>query len=150
MTDHDLRKLSRVQLLEMLLEQSREVARLRGELEQARCQLEDRRIRIAEAGNIAEAALQLNGVFATAQAAAEDYLASVSEALQTSRENCRNLEEQTKHRCEQMVLEARAESAACWDAIREKVRDPYLDRESWQEIMDLLDSKPGDRNKVRK
>jgi len=89
MKDHDLRKLSRAQLLEMLLAQSKEVARLQEELQQAQLQLEDRRIRLSEAGNIAEAALQISGVFSAAQAAAEEYLASVSESVSATRENCR-------------------------------------------------------------
>jgi hypothetical protein len=149
MTDHELKKLSRAQLLEMLLAQSKEVARLRKELQQAQQQLDDRRIQLSEAGNIAEAALKLNGVFAAAQSAAADYLDSISESVRISEANCRAMEEQTKRKCDQMVRAAQAESAAYWDTVREKVRDPYLDRESWQNILELLDSKPGDPNKVR-
>ena len=150
MTDHELKKLSRAQLLEMLLVQSKEVARLRGELKQAQQQLEDRRIRLSEAGNIAQAALELNGVFSAAQAAAEEYLASVADSVKTTQEKCLVMEEQTRIRCEEMVRDAQAETAACWDALREKIRDPYLDSRSWQDVLAMLDGKPGDRNKVRK
>lgn len=150
MKDHDLRKLSRAQLLEMLLAQSKEVARLQEELQQAQLQLEDRRIRLSEAGNIAEAALQISGVFSAAQAAAEEYLASVSESVSATRENCRIMEAQTRQTCEQMIRDAQRESAAIWDSVREKIREPYLEWESWKQVMDILDSKPGDQNKVRK
>ncbi len=76
----DLRKLKRADLLEILVEQGRELERLRHELALAQAELEDRRIRIDNCGSIAEAALQLNGVFEAAQAAADQYLASVKMA----------------------------------------------------------------------
>ncbi len=44
MTEKELRRLSRMDLLEMLLEQSREVERLQKELETVKNQLSDRRI----------------------------------------------------------------------------------------------------------
>lgn len=74
MTDKELRKLSRIDLLELLLEKSRENEKLKEELEQVKAKLADRKINIEKAGSIAEAALVLNGVFQAAQAAADQYL----------------------------------------------------------------------------
>ena len=70
MTDRELRKLSRAELLELLLEESRENERLRAQLQEMNEKLADRAIRIERAGSIAEAALQLNGVFQEAEEAA--------------------------------------------------------------------------------
>ena len=69
-----LKKLSRQELLEMLIESERHVEQLEKELEETRKQLEDRKIQIENAGSIAEAALKLNGIFEAAQAAADQYL----------------------------------------------------------------------------
>lgn len=77
MTEKELKKLSRVDLLEMLLEQSRENERLREELEQVKSQLAERRIKIEKAGSIAEAALVLNGIFQAAEEAAAQYLENI-------------------------------------------------------------------------
>lgn len=77
MTDQELRKLSRADLLELLLEQSKENERLREQLKQAQEQLASRKIEIDNAGSIAEAALQLNGVFEAAEKAAAQYLENV-------------------------------------------------------------------------
>ena len=77
MTEQKLRKLSRMELLEMLLEQSKEVERLRQENQRLAEQLESRRIMIDEAGSIAEAAMELNQIFETAQKTAEQYLQNV-------------------------------------------------------------------------
>ena len=77
MTEKELRRLSRMDLLEMLLEQSREVERLQKELETVNNQLSDRRIMEQEAGSIAEASLKLNKVFEAAQQAADQYLENI-------------------------------------------------------------------------
>lgn len=77
MTDKTLRKMSRRELMEMLLEQSKEVERLRAELEQAKQKLRSRQILLREAGSIAEASLRLNEVFESAQKAADQYLLNV-------------------------------------------------------------------------
>lgn len=63
MTDKELKRLSRAELLEMLLAQNEENERLKTELAQAQKALDDRRILIDECGTMAEAALKLNGVF---------------------------------------------------------------------------------------
>jgi len=77
MTERELRKLSRADLLELLLEERRENERLRTRLEIAGEQLRDRTIQVKEAGSIAEASLRLNRVFEAAELAAEQYLENV-------------------------------------------------------------------------
>lgn len=77
MTERELKKLSRVELLEMLLALSKENEGLTREVETLRAAQEDRRIFLENAGSIAEAALAINGVFQAAQAAADLYLESV-------------------------------------------------------------------------
>lgn len=79
MTDKELKRLSRAELLELLLEQVEENERLHKEIEELKNQLEDRVIKLEQAGSIAEAALRLNGVFEAAEAAAKQYLDSVKE-----------------------------------------------------------------------
>ena len=84
MADRELRRLSRRELLEMLLAQSRENDELRRRIEELEAQLNAREIEVDEVGNLAEAALKLNGVFEAAQAAADQYLENVrrSSAMQ--------------------------------------------------------------------
>ena len=77
MTDKELRRLSRRELLQMLLEQTGEVERLQAELDKTRAELDDRAIMLESCGNIAEASLKINRVFEAAQQAAEQYLANV-------------------------------------------------------------------------
>ncbi len=77
MTDRELKRLSRADLLALLLQECRENERLRAELAEIKEQLANKTIRIGEAGSIAEAALRLNGVFEAAEAAASQYLENV-------------------------------------------------------------------------
>jgi len=77
MTEKELHKLKRGELLEMMLAQSREIESLRDRIKELEGKLEDREIRIRESGSIAEAALKLNHIFEAAQAAADQYLENV-------------------------------------------------------------------------
>lgn len=99
MTEQELRKLNRRDLLELLVSQGKERDALQAELEETKAALADRQLHIAEMGSIAEAALMVNGVFDTAQKAADQYL-----------ENIKQRSEQTDKRCTQLEQEARAKS----------------------------------------
>lgn len=77
MTDKELRKLSRAELLEMLIAQVEENESLRKRLEEAETALEDRRLIMEQAGTMAEAALRLNGVFEAADKAAQQYVENI-------------------------------------------------------------------------
>lgn len=79
MTEKELKRLSRSELLEMLIGQMEENEQLKTELEKARKKAESRQIAIDRAGSIAEAALALNGVFDAAQAAAAQYLENIQQ-----------------------------------------------------------------------
>ena len=85
MTDKDLRRLSRSELLEMLIAQTEENRQLKIRLERAEAQLRDRRIAVEKAGSLAEAALQLNRVFEAADKAAQQYLENVRLMSEISR-----------------------------------------------------------------
>ena len=91
MTDKELRRLSRSELLEMLIAQTEENSQLKIRLEQAEAQLRDRRIELDKAGSLAEAALSLNGVFQAAEAAAQQYLENIQRISSQQDTICRSL-----------------------------------------------------------
>lgn len=74
----DLKKLSRTELLELLLEQTKELEATQARVQELEKQLSDRKIELEKAGNIAEAALRLNRIFEAAQQAADDYVLGVT------------------------------------------------------------------------
>ena len=116
MTDKDLRRLSRAELLDILYEQRKRYEDSLAENQALRQQL-DRTLRIASAGSIAEAAIQVNGVFEAAQAAADQYLASVkaatAEMVQKTDEAQRQREtiiQDAKQQAGQIVQDAQAQA----------------------------------------
>ena len=72
MTEKELRKLGRAELLELLLEQAREFEALEQRLNAAEAALQSRQLQLETCGSIAEASLKLNGVFEAAQKAVDE------------------------------------------------------------------------------
>lgn len=110
MTERELKKLSRADLIEMLLVLSKENAQLRSTLALAEEQLADRIIKTESVGSLAEAALALNGVFEAAQAASEQYLYNIR--LRSEQQNQINarLELETREKCERMLQAAKQQA----------------------------------------
>ena len=90
MTDKEFRKLSRSELLELMLAQSREIDRLQAELEETREALQERNLKIESCGSIAEAAAE---VFHAAQKAADMYLLNVQRICAEKAEEAGKTEE---------------------------------------------------------
>lgn len=129
MTDRELRKLRRSDLLELLIQQDEEMEALKEKLKEAEDKLQSRKIAIDTAGSIAAASVSISGVLEAAQDAASRYLENVEEMkfrqekicaemeeksrmeagalLAETKERCRKMEEETRRRCEQMRREAR-------------------------------------------
>ncbi len=78
MNEKELRKLSRMDLLELLIMEGKKNRQLQEEIEKLKEELQNKQILIRESGSIAEAALKLNGVFEAAEAAAKQYLENIS------------------------------------------------------------------------
>lgn len=87
MTDKELKKMSRAELLEIMVAQGKEIDRLKAEQEAVKKQLEDKQIKIAESGSIAEAALKLNGIFEAAQKAADQYVENIRHKGQETKQS---------------------------------------------------------------
>ena len=135
MTEKELRKLNRAELLELLLELSRENETLQAQLKQTEAALSDRRLQMEEAGSIAEAALRLSGIFEAAQEAADQYLSSVSERTARQEEICIRMEAETKRKCDEMVERARLDSQRYWDEISRRMEDFYNAHAGLRELL---------------
>ena len=86
MKEKDLRRLKRVELLDMLIEQGRlvdaqaeEIKKLKEECEELNRKLEDRKVSLEKAGSLAEASLKIAKVFLAAEDAAKIYLENLKE-----------------------------------------------------------------------
>ena len=110
MTDQELKKLNRVQLLELLLAATRENEQLHARQEELERRLQSRDIQLENAGSIAEAALSLNGVFEAAESAAAQYLENVQRLSGEGEALCRRMEDEARKKAEAIRAEADAYS----------------------------------------
>lgn len=122
MTDEELRKLKRADLLELLVAQGKENEALQEKLRQAEAALWDRQIQLDEAGNIAEAALRLSGVFQAAQQASDQYLENIRKKHEETESRCTQLEETSRARAEQLEQESKAQADRLVAEAEEKAR----------------------------
>ena len=138
MTDKELQKLNRAELLEMLLIQSKKIKKLEDCIEDLNAKLEDKRIKIKDSGSMAEAAMKLNEVFEAADKAAAQYLDNAARnakiqnniaqkkleqaemLLTEAKRRCEEMENDTKRKCDSMLRRARMKAmvndAADWQS----------------------------------
>ena len=86
MTEKQLKRLSRRELLEMLIIQTRKVEKLEAQLAEANRKLDDKMLAIEDSGSLAEAVMRLNGVFEAAQNAAQQYLDNIRDRAERAAE----------------------------------------------------------------
>lgn len=98
MTEKELHKLKRSELLEIMLEQSKEITRLKKQLMLTEKKLQNRELAIQDVGSIAEASLSLSRVFEEAQEAADLYLENVERICRQRAEENNAAEEWEKFR----------------------------------------------------
>ncbi|MFR5875101.1 MAG: hypothetical protein ACLUFN_01280 [Eubacterium sp.] len=135
MTDKELKKLSRTDLLEMLIEQSKEIERLQEIIKQNEKELQSKKIMLNEAGSIAEASLKVNKVFENAQKAADQYLANISELKERQSEICAQMEKETKKKCNDMIAKAELASKAYWNEVSKKLDEYMTKHEDLKELL---------------
>ena len=101
MTDKEFKRLSRSQLIEIIYQLQLQIDKLNEEKQALENELEDKRLRLQSAGNIAEAALEINDCFRSAQNAAEQYLNEI-----------KAIREETDAERQRILKEAKAEAEA--------------------------------------
>lgn len=120
MTDRQLRKQSRLNLLKLLLEEKKENEILRQQLQEAQLLLQKRQLDINQSGTLAEAALKLSGIFEAAEVACQQYTENIRNLSGRQEEICRKMEQETRDKCDKMLDHARQMSRAYWEEYTEK------------------------------
>lgn len=141
MKEKELRRLSRAELLELLLAQTKETERLQLRLNEAETLLAERHLKLMEAGDLAHAVLAVNHVMEAAQAAAKQYL-----------DNIAAMEAAAKKKCEQLIREATRDAELIRSSAGNAVKEQKLPEEPVQELLaqlhNLLDgenNEPGEQ-----
>jgi cell division septum initiation protein DivIVA len=101
MTDKEFKRLTRAQLIDIIYQLQLQIDKLNEQNSALETELKDKRLRLSNAGNIAEAALAINDCFRSAQNAAEQYL-----------EEIKTIREETEAEQQRILAQARAEAEA--------------------------------------
>lgn len=102
----ELRKLNRKELLEILLEQTKRIEELENEVEELKEKVESKKIIFKNAGSLADASLQLSGIFTVAQEAAEIYLTNIKELKEKEEIKLNKMLKETERKCKKREKEA--------------------------------------------
>ena len=98
MTQYEMKKLSRKELLQLAAEESAQIRILQGHLETAEEKLHKREIIINEAGSIAEASMKLSNVFEAAQEACRLYTDNIQRLSERQESICAEIEKETEEK----------------------------------------------------
>ena len=101
MTDKEFKRLSRHQLIDIIYQFQLQIDALTEQNQALEQELADKRLRLQNAGNIAEAALEMNDFFRSAQNAAEQYLNEI-----------KAIREETEAQRQKILAQAQTEAAA--------------------------------------
>ena len=107
MNDNKLRKLSRSELIEIIYQYQLNLEELENENKQLKKELEDKRIRIKNAGNLADAVLEINNVMEAAQNAANMYLDEIKLMKKETEIECFHILKMTKEKAEEYLIHAK-------------------------------------------
>lgn len=107
MTDREFKRLSRAELIEIIYQLQLKEEELLAENQKLKEELNDKRIRMRQAGSIAEAALEIHGVMEAAQNAADQYLEEIRRIRMETEAACRRMMEQARQEAALFVAQAK-------------------------------------------
>ena len=105
MTEKELKKLSRLQLFELLIIETEENEKLRSSLAEKEANRAIETYRIADLGSVAEAALQISGVLNAAQMTADIYLSS-------AKKRAKNIIKRANEKADAIIRDAKEKAKA--------------------------------------
>ena len=107
MTDKEFKRLNRSQLIDIIYQLQVKQKELEEENGKLKAELADKRIRMHQAGNIAEASLAVHNVMQAAQDAAEQYLEEIRIMRMETEEKCQLLLEKAQKDADDMVAQSK-------------------------------------------
>ena len=130
MINKELKRLSRRELVDIIYQMKKNEQQMQEEISALRAALEDKRIRLSEAGSVAEAAANITQVLSAAQETADLYLREIA---------C--MKDQAQEECDKKIREASRKAAGILSGA-EEIPEGYGDEpenasavriEKWQE-----------------
>ena len=124
MTDKEFKRLSRAQLIEIIYQLQLQIDKLNEQTQELESELKDRRLRLSNAGNIADAALEINDCFRSAQNAAEQYLNEIKAIREETETERQRILKQARAEASEIISEA-AKIRSDYDSAVENILKEY-------------------------
>ena len=124
MTDKEFKQLTRPQLLDIIYQLQLQVDSLTAQNQSLEKALADKRLRIQNAGNLAEAALEINDCFRSAQNAAAQYLDEIKAMLEEAEAERERILAQAREEAAQILAGAKKKQGA-YDSAIEAILKEY-------------------------
>lgn len=132
MTDKELKKLRRNDLLELLIKQMESNEQLQSQHDVLNAKLQSREINLETPGSIYDTVAQVSEVFRNADQIAEQYLENTRLLTERQTELCRKMERECREHCEKTVAEAERDceeskqaAERYWAELSEKLENFY-------------------------
>ena len=103
MISKDLKKLSRRELVDIIYQLKKNEEQMQEKITELEEALQDKRIKLSVAGSIAEAAMDVTNVFATAQRTADLYLQEISFMKTEAEQECAKMIEDARKQVEKIL-----------------------------------------------
>lgn len=130
MTDKELKRLRRSDLIDIIYELKKQNQQKTDECQTLQETLKKKELILSNAGSIAEAALELNGVMEAAQAAADQYVLSVEavnrqaeKTLSEAKAERERILQKANERAEKILEDAKADADRRWDDFQRKASE---------------------------
>ena len=144
MTDKELRHLSRSELLETLTAQNKQIELMQAKIDELQAALDNRDIVIDRAGSIAEASMQLNGIFTAAQATADQYLDNIERIRHQTDAECARKRASCVARIREMQMHAQQEMEEYLSIVSARMKELRADFPEMEQILaDIEKAGPG-------
>ena len=124
MTDKEFKRLTRAQLIDVIYQLQLQIDGLTEQNRELEQELADKRRRLSNAGNIADAALEINDCFRSAQNAAEQYLNEIKALREETEAERQKILSQAQTEAE-MIIENAKKTHADYDSAVEEILKEY-------------------------
>ena len=134
MTDDEIKHLGKTDLLKIIRDQEAELEQSRAQIEDLNKALADKTTHLEKCGSIADASLELNGVFQSAQAAADQYLAEIKEKTDSASAEADKIIGEAREKADAQIRQA-IESAGNIESQGKEKAEAY-----WQDLHTKLEA----------
>ena len=123
----ELRKFNRRELVDILYQMKKNEQQQQEEIAALQEALQDKRIRLSEAGSLSDAAVSVSDLFSTAQSTADLYLSEIAAMKEETEKECAKMLEEARGKVDKILSEGRKACADLYTAYQ-------ADYKKWQEL----------------